>query len=218
VPAIDAIQTRPLHRSGKPPRLLATLSERDAAGWRQIAARTEAAVGPRLGPGVLGGAGGDRLGAALSWAREASARLSSAEAVLATDVRDFFPSVTSAGLHRGLAAAGVDPADARAAAVMLEGWENRGHRGLPIGPAASATLANALLAPVDAAVGGRRFLRWVDDYLVGVRDEADASRITDRIDEALAELGLARSEPKTRFLTRGWAGPWPGSLSAAEER
>jgi hypothetical protein len=112
-----------------------------------------------------------------------------------------------------LLAAGIDPAHAREAAEMVRGWEDRGHAGLPIGPAASAAIADAVLIPVDEALAGRPFLRWVDDYLVGVSSEEDAERTASRIDERLAMLGLVRSDAKTGFLPRGALGAWPGSLS-----
>jgi hypothetical protein len=60
-------------------------------------------------------------------------------------------------------------------------------------------MANAVLAPVDAALDGFRFLRWVDDYLVAASSEREAEEALERMDHALAGLGLLRSEPKTRI-------------------
>jgi hypothetical protein len=79
-------------------------------------------------------------------------------------------------------------------------------------------MACAVLSAVDESLGRRPFLRWVDDYLIGVRSEEDGTAVLDRIDEALASLGLERSRPKTRVLPRGAGGVWPGSLSAGEDR
>ena len=220
MPAVDAIETRPLLRPGKPVRLMATLSPRDDVRWGALAERIAVAVGPRLSSGVLVGrvvGHGERLRLALQGARQASAALSDAGPMLATDVRDFYPSVRPSALGNGLSEAGADPSDARAAAEMAASWEERGHRGLPIGPPASAVIACALLASVDRAVGDRPFLRWVDDYLIGVTSEEEGDAVRTRLDEALGRLGLERSEPKSRFLPRGAAGPWPGSLSAGED-
>jgi hypothetical protein len=127
--------------------------------------------------------------------------------VLTTDVRDFFPSITPDTIARALLDAGAPAEDAAQAAAMLEGWDSLGYRGLPIGPPASAVLANAVLRPVDDAVG-EPFVRWVDDYLSVVEGEGDAAGVLDRMDEALARLNLSRSHRKTRI------GPAPGWLGS----
>jgi hypothetical protein len=122
--------------------------------------------------------------------------------LLSTDVRDFFPSVGPDTVGRTLLAAGVSPADAASAAAMLEGWADHGYRGLPIGPPGSAVLANAVLMSVDAEVR-TGFVRWLDDYFVAARSEREAAEVLDRLDGALADLGLERSVPKTRIREDG---------------
>lgn len=134
--------------------------------------------------------------------------------MLTTDVQDFFPSVTPDTLARALLEAGGSAEDAAHAAAMLEGWASRGYRGLPIGPSASAVLANAVLRPVDDAVGGP-FVRWVDDYLAVVKDERHAAEVLDRMDEDLAGLELSRSDRKTRI---GPAARWLGSALGGSGR
>lgn len=57
-----------------------------------------------------------------------------------------------------------------------------------------------MLGSVDDSLEPRPFLRWVDDYLVGVCSERDALEVTSILDEALGALGLARSEPKTGLI------------------
>jgi hypothetical protein len=71
-------------------------------------------------------------------------------------------------------------------------------------------MANAVLGPVDSQLGGRGFLRWVDDYLVELRSPADPAELAERLDEALEPQGLARSAAKTAVLER--TGPWPGRI------
>ena len=224
MPAVDDVRTHLLPRPGKPPRLIAELSPRDAAAWRAAGRRIAGAARPRRAEGVHATAGclidgppGDRRLRALLGAARASARhLSEAGPVLRTDVRAFYPSLGCEAVHRGLLAGGAGPPDAREAADLVRGWEDRGHAGLPIGPPASAAVADAILLPVDEVLEGRPFLRWVDDYLIPVHSPEDAERVLERIDERLAWLGLERSEVKTRLVPAGRLGAWPGSLSPAE--
>ena len=126
------------------------------------------------------------------------------------DVASFYPSVTPAVLASAVTEAGGDPADARLGADLLEGWGSEGYLGLPIGPPGSAILANAVLRPVDRAMDGRPFLRWVDDYLIACSDERDAARALDGIDETLDRMALRRAVAKTRMeeprLSFRWLG------------
>ncbi|HEX6207673.1 MAG TPA: RNA-directed DNA polymerase, partial [Actinomycetota bacterium] len=140
---------------------------------------------------------------ALRRARRAAASLARGGAVVATDVEAFFPSVSPEALERALLAVGVARGDAAAAASMVAGWAEQGCPGLPVGPEASSILANAVLLPVDLAVAPARFLRWVDDYLL------PAEYPLERFDEALARVGLRRSERKTVSGIRGvWRAPY----------
>jgi hypothetical protein len=125
---------------------------------------------------------------------------------LSTDVEDFFPSVTPDTAARAMLSVGASSEDAAQAATMIEEWASLGYRGLPIGPRASAVLANAVLRSVDHAVGVP-FLRWVDDYRAVVRTEGQAADVLERMDEALARLALSRSARKTRLgVAPGWLG------------
>ncbi|MGH2547284.1 MAG: RNA-directed DNA polymerase, partial [Actinomycetota bacterium] len=101
-----------------------------------------------------------------------------------------------------------------AAADMLDGWGSEGSPGLPVGPAGSAVMANAVLASADAGLSPHPFLRWVDDYLVGVTSERAAVEVLDRLHEALDRLGLRLARSKTALLEAGptvrWLGTSPG--------
>lgn len=134
--------------------------------------------------------------------------------VVRTDVADFYPSVTPRVLHGALGRR--CPQEARHAADMLDGWGSEGYGGLPIGPPGSAVLANAVLASVDQALANVPFLRWVDDYLVATPSERAAAEILDRLDEALAGLGLRRAMAKTRIFERVRSITWPGGASMVE--
>jgi len=77
-----------------------------------------------------------------------------------------------------------------------------GVRGLPVGPEASAVLANGVLAGVDRALSlaGFRHLRWVDDFVVRARGARDAERVLAVLRGSLAPLGLELNEAKTRMV------------------
>lgn len=204
-----------LHRSpAGAVRRLAVLSRRDRARWESLGRRIAAATERRLPPRVLAnravpGASGLRLepiGPALGRARRAARSfVRESRAVLRADVATFYPSVAPAVLEATLRAGGADPRDARAAAALVEAW---GCPGLPIGPPASGVMANAVLAPVDAALGGFPVLRWVDDYLIGLPADRDGAEVLDRVDTALSRLALLRAAHKTELGEPGhrWLG------------
>ncbi|HEX2032194.1 MAG TPA: RNA-directed DNA polymerase [Actinomycetota bacterium] len=196
---------------------MALLEQRDARRWDALGGRIAAHVERRLNGCVVanrairrhGGWSLEPVGPALRRARRLAAGiLSRSPAVLLTDVASFYPSVRPQLLDRALRAVTVDPADAGEAADLLEAWGSHGYPGLPIGPRASAVMANAVLRPVDRAIGSLPFVRWVDDYLIGLPDAGLAPAVVERIDEALDEVGLTRSIPKTRIGRRtvGWLG------------
>jgi hypothetical protein len=198
---------------------MAALSRRDHARWSDLAGRVARAVEPTLGARVLSNRaalGRQRwrpapLRPALRWARTAAARLDRRWPVLVkTDVSSFYPSVDSSALFRALVESGVEAAVASTTADMVDGWGSEGHAGLPIGPPGSAIMANAVLSPVDAALKETPFLRWVDDYLFGVRSDRHAAQLVDRLDEALDRLGLRRSPSKTKTIAGCSGITWPG--------
>jgi Reverse transcriptase (RNA-dependent DNA polymerase) len=200
---------------------MATLSDRDAARWHRVAGRVAEAIEPRLPGNVLANRTVGpwpswrlrALGPALAAARRRAGRLPG-PVVLRTDVADCYPSVRPAVVFTALSGLGVPDAAARAAADLVEGWGSEGSRGLPVGPAGSAVIANAVLASADAAIGPYPFLRWVDDYLVGVPTEGAAVEVVERLQEALARLGLRLAPAKTAIAETGprirWLGTSPG--------
>lgn len=134
--------------------------------------------------------------------------------LLHTDIEEFYASITPSVLARTLEVIGASDGDARLAGEMVNGWGERGYRGLPIGPPGSAVLANALLRSVDEALASLRFVRWVDDYVIAVPTERAGDLILERLDESLARLGLRRSHSKTGIVeaTNGIA--WLRGVSA----
>jgi hypothetical protein len=214
----DSIDVEVRPRPGRPPRRMARLSERDAGAWHALGGRVAAVLEPRLGPEVVANralvSGGRwRLETVHSSFRRLEARLGASRrcagegaGYLSTDVEDFFPSLEPETVARALLAVGASPEDATRVAEMLEGWAALGYRGLPIGPAASAVVANAALRSIDQAIGAP-FVRWVDDYVVRLDTEGDATEVLERMDEALDRLRLRRSLSKTRLRpSPGWLG------------
>ena len=160
-----------------------------------------------LGPEVIAlrarpDAGGWRLAswrrARSRWRRMLRSAIRDAPAGTAfavADVRDCYGSVSPEALLDvlGLGAA--------AAAGELRRLQDRGVRGLPVGPEPSAILANAILAELDRAVreSGVTHVRWVDD-LVLWGGQSDVLRALAALEESAARRGLTLNETKTRLL------------------
>jgi RNA-directed DNA polymerase len=207
-------------------RLMASLSRRDAELWHALAGRVTRVLEPRLGDHLHGerassdgrGWSPRRFRRSLRLARRRAERLvAGVPLVIRTDVTSFYPSVTPAVLAGSLRGVGAERADVRMAGDLVEGWGSDGYAGLPIGPPGSAVLADAVLRPVDRALRDLPFLRWVDDYLIGCHTEAEARRAMELLDEALAGLGLRRSEPKTLVDEAAAGIRWLGRASLRED-
>jgi hypothetical protein len=221
---VDPIVSRWEVTSNGTVRRMATLSGRDARRWSSVAGRVAGAVEPALRPEVvanrvrfgLRGWSLVPLGSSLRRARGRAVALARrSPAILRTDVAGFYPSVDPAVAYRTLVDRSVDRTLSTTAADMLEAWGSEGYPGLPVGPPGSAVLANAILEPVDRALGGFPFLRWVDDYLIGLDDPSRAGDALERLDQALGEVGLERSERKTRLSPAGDGAVWPGGSVSA---
>jgi hypothetical protein len=197
---------------------MAILSTRDAVRWHRLAGRVAEVVEPRLpGPVLANRTVGPwpswrtrPLGPALAAGRRLARGLRG-PLLLRTDVADFYPSVRPSVLFAALVRLGAPHGVSGAAADMLDGWGSEGSPGLPVGPAGSAVLANAVLASADAALGPRPYLRWVDDYLVGVASEEEALEVLDRLREALGRMGLQPARSKTAIMDAGPTVRWLGT-------
>jgi len=113
------------------------------------------------------------------------------------DVRRCYASMSPSIVGDALGRAGIPTACE--VEMFLAGLERIGVEGLPIGPDASAVLANAVLAQVDRALreAGVEHLRWVDDVVLS---GGDASVALSVFRTALATIGLRPNEAKTRIL------------------
>ncbi len=192
-----------------PTRQLAQLSPPEAQLWDGLGALVAERLEPRLDPRVVANRAlieGGRwqlhpFGPAFWNARRAAERLRrGSSALLRTDVSSFYPSVLPGVLCSALIRSGTDSSDAHRAAALVERWGSEGRPGLPIGPPASAVLANAVLRDLDGTLAGLPFLRWVDDVLIALRSPGAGALVLERIDESLDRLGLTRNEAKTAIL------------------
>ena len=113
------------------------------------------------------------------------------------DVRRCYATMSPSIVGDALGRAGIPTA------CEVEGFladlERIGVEGLPVGPDASAVLANAVLAQLDRTLreAGVEHLRWVDDVVLS-GDNASAALSVFRT--ALATIGLLPNETKTRIL------------------
>ncbi|MDP9295796.1 MAG: RNA-directed DNA polymerase [Actinomycetota bacterium] len=119
-------------------------------------------------------------------------------AVVLADVRSCFASITAEVVGERLLRLGCHPAEVGSVLSILERFGEHGVAGLPVGPHASAVLANAVLGAADEAIAasGARHLRWVDDFLVFPRRERDAHEVLERLAVALDERGLELAAEK----------------------
>lgn len=152
-----------------------------------------------LSPGVLAyryspAVGIEHYRAALARRVEMEAELrQTARFVARVDVASFFPSVTLRVIEATYAL------DAAAPSLhqMLRQLQYRLGYVLPEGYAASRALSNFCLRPVDGALNGRPFTRWVDDFRIFAPTECSAWKAVDAVRGAVVRLGLQVSDAKT---------------------
>jgi hypothetical protein len=125
--------------------------------------------------------------------------IASAALIARADVADCYASVSLAGVEDGLRRCRADRTDADRCVTVLERLAGEGVRGLPVGPVASAVLANAVLAAGDRALRGVgvNFVRWVDDWWIELRSARQAADVLDALATALAGAGLRLNDGKT---------------------
>jgi len=190
-------------------RSFALLDAQTRARYVELVARSADAIETQLSPAVVANrvaaCGVDppelrlrpwRLERRLFAARLADL-VSRRSAIAFADVRRCYVSISPSLVGRTLRLAGIGTADE--IEDLLTALEHVGVRGLPVGPDASAVLANVVLAPVDRALreAGIDHLRWVDDVVLsGAHPEAAVSALR----RALGLIGLRLNERKTRIV------------------
>jgi hypothetical protein len=123
-----------------------------------------------------------------------------ASTIAIADVRRCYASISPSTVVHALGDLGIR--SATEVGDFLTRLERAGGRGLPVGPEASAVLANAVLARADEAMRsvGVEHLRWVDDVVIAASGPAEARRATAVLADAVARLGLRLNETKTRIV------------------
>ena len=123
-------------------------------------------------------------------------------ALVVADVRDCFASIAPSVVARVLAEAGAPTEAVERVVACLRAFADDGVRGLPVGPAASAVLGNAVLTGLDGAFERRGIphLRWVDDLLGFAPSRREARLTLDGIRLAAIRIGLELHEGKTRIV------------------
>ncbi len=132
----------------------------------------------------------------------ASDLLRMAGTVVVADVRACYTGITGDRVGEALERLGVRPEEVGSVVGTMRRFEEDGVVGLPVGPAPSAVLANAVLAHADEALraAGYRHLRWVDDLVVVGHERASAVTALQVLERALHRIGLELAAEKTRVL------------------
>jgi hypothetical protein len=197
-------------RSGGAIRWLTRLSAADEEAYVEAVARVLPVVEAGLGSAALANRAvvsghelrvADWRPARRVWDGYVAAALG-APVVLVADVADCYAQLGSATVTRTLRDRGADGDDT----VRIRRWLDRlgehGVRGLPVGPAPSAVLANAALGTVDERLtdAGVRHVRWVDDFIVVAGSVRAAVGALDVLTSSLDRLGLRLHPGKTALL------------------
>lgn len=133
------------------------------------------------------------------WIREVSRLARDARWIAITDMRACYPSITATVVTARLRVLGAPPPTVHEIESWLRMFAGEGVDGLPIGPVASAVLADAVLSTGDEAirVAGAEHLRWVDDVAIFAPDRRTGVRSLDALREGLCVVGLELHEGKT---------------------
>lgn len=128
------------------------------------------------------------------WRWEARRLARGSRFVVTADVRDCYASIRASVVRERLLALGVAREAVEEVDVWVRAFAVRGIRGLPVGPAPSAILADAVLACGDHAIRrtGIAHLRWVDDVTIFATDRREA---VGALDELVVAWGAAGLEP-----------------------
>src|SRR5437867_10933280 len=141
-------------------RRLTVLGPEDARAYGAEVARASGTIERALGPEVFANRARPGRRFALepwgpAWRRFVRARqslVSTGRVVVKADVRECYPSIHPKVVERMLLRLGCRARDVGMLRRWLDGFQDLGVSGLPIGPEPSAVLANAVLAPVDGAL------------------------------------------------------------------
>jgi hypothetical protein len=137
------------------------------------------------------------------WLRDVRRLGRDARWVAVTDARACYPSIEAGVVVTRLRTLGIAEDLAAEIGSWLRSLQDRGVQGLPVGPAASSVLAEAVLAVGDDAVRstGTAHVRWVDDVVIFAPDRLTGIRALDALRRSWQCVGLDLHEGKTAILT-----------------
>jgi reverse transcriptase-like protein len=196
-------------------RWLAELDPSFARAYERLVAVLAPEIERTLAPGVLANrvAFADRArgivrlepwrSARVRFRRALADGVAGATTVVLADVRDCYASIGPDVCAIALRRIGAPRSSIVELGRLLRELQAGGLPGLPVGPAPSAVLANAVLAGADRSLAGAGLahVRWVDDFVAFASGAAEAHRALAVLRFALADLGLELCEAKTRLLT-----------------
>ncbi len=157
------------------------------------------------------------------WQREVRRLANDGRCVAVTDVRDCYPSISPGVMTDRLRALGAPEASVDEIGSWLRIFRDLGVDGLPVGPATSAILADAVLSAGDDAIRltYAAHVRWVDDVAIFAPDARTRAAALEALHRAWASLGLEHHDGKTVLfdepegLSRlGAASTWPAASSS----
>ena len=119
-----------------------------------------------------------------------------------TDVRECYAAISPDVVCRRLLALGATATSVALIGRWLHTFRDAGVDGLPVGPVASALLADAVLSVGDDAIHrtGAVHVRWVDDVAIFASDLRTRSAALEALRRAWGALGLELHDGKTRLL------------------
>jgi hypothetical protein len=136
------------------------------------------------------------------WQRDVRRLGSDAHRVAVTDVRACYASISPGVVTDRLRAIGASEACVHEIGSWLRVFGEAGVDGLPVGPAASALLADAVLSVGDDALRatGAAHVRWVDDVAIFAPDAWTRAAALEALLRAWASCGLEPNDAKTHLL------------------
>ncbi len=99
--------------------------------------------------------------------------------VISCDITDFYNQIYTHRIQNIISEAGGGNFDEQAKILenFLHNLNTKTSRGVPVGPAASIVLAEAIMADIDKKIMSytRDFTRWVDDIIIFIKNKEDAA-------------------------------------------
>lgn len=206
------VRWEPSPRPGGGTRSVARLEPLDGLGFARAVARVVPFVERARGPGAIANRVErlDPTGIVLEpwlqartrWRRAVRRLRLDARSVAVTDVRACYASIRHDVVSMRLRSLGAPREDVDQVVGWLRAFEAAGVSGLPIGPPASAVLADAVLMGVDRILrdAGVPHVRWVDDVAIFLADRRAAGATLESLRRAFASLHLDLHEGKTAVL------------------